>query len=84
MGCDTKCMEKEKKEGSCPSDVFAECCNDGVIRISYANVNTAAVIENNYGDVENLSFEEFQEVDQHLTNMYGQFVPQKQCRVIFG
>jgi len=54
MGCGRECFKKAKADGKCPSEIFMECCNDGVIRVDFAEVNTAAIIENHYGDAENL------------------------------
>jgi hypothetical protein len=54
MGCGRECFQKAKADGKCPSEIFFECCNDGVIRVDFANVNTAAIVERTYGDVESL------------------------------
>lgn len=47
-----------------------ECCNDGVIRVDFATVNTAAVIERAYGDVENLSQEQVEEINSSIQSLY--------------
>jgi len=59
LGCGRKCYDYGVQHHHSPGQIIGECCNDGVIRIEYTNVNVAAVIENNYGPIENLSMEDF-------------------------
>jgi hypothetical protein len=66
MGCGRKCFHDEVAAGSYPSEVFMKCCNDGVVRIDFATVNTAAAVENVYGDIENLSEEDVQTIKKSL------------------
>ena len=66
LGCNKKCYKQGLNNGVCPTKIFAKCCNDGVIRVHYATVNTAAVVENVYGDVENLTQEDIVEINQSL------------------
>lgn len=54
LGCGRECFKNAKAEGKCPSDIFMECCNDGVIRVDFAQVSTSAIIKREYGDVESL------------------------------
>jgi hypothetical protein len=73
MGCNRECLPQAHKAGLSPAEAIAKCCNDGVVRVSWTNVNTAAVVENNYGDIENLSMDEFREIDASLEQMYSKY-----------
>ena len=68
LGCGQKCFWDGVKDDKSPSELFVDCCNDGVIRVDFTRVNTAAVVENVYGDVENLSQEDVQTINQSLKN----------------
>jgi hypothetical protein len=57
MGCDKKCFQQAREDGKCPSEMFTECCDDDVVRVDFTEVNTAAIIERQYGDMENLKKE---------------------------
>ena len=53
----------------CPSETFIKCCNDGVVRIDFTEVNTAAIIERQYGDAENLSSDQIEEINSSLKSL---------------
>ena len=55
LGCGRECRAAGRKAGKGPAEIFMECCNDGVIRVDFTTVNTAAIIENEYGDMENMT-----------------------------
>lgn len=48
-----------------------ECCNDGVIRVDFAQVNTAAIVERQYGDVENLDREQIEQINSSLKSLFS-------------
>jgi len=50
-----------------------ECCNDGVIRVDFTEVNTAAIIENEYGDMENMTQDQVEEINGSIASLYGEY-----------
>jgi hypothetical protein len=65
-GCDRKCFCGSVDAGHNLGQIFVDCCNDGIVRVDFATVNTAAVVENVYGDVQNLSEEDVATINQSL------------------
>ena len=69
IGCDRGCIQNARYDGLCPSETFIKCCNDGVVRIDFTEVNTAAIIERQYGDAENLSSDQIEEINSSLKSL---------------
>jgi len=69
LGCDRNCFKQARRDGMCPSETFIKCCNDGVVRIDFTEVNTAAIIERQYGDAENLSSDKIEEINSSLKSL---------------
>jgi len=66
FGCDTACLHKcgEQNDGNC----FERChCGQGVIKIQETYVNTYGIVKAEYGDIQNLSSEEVETVNEAIT-----------------
>jgi len=66
LGCGRKCYANEVAAGSGPFEILSKCCNDGVVRVTVGTVNTAAAVENVYGNAENLSEEDVHSINKSL------------------
>jgi len=73
LGCDNVCLETCLDHSG--TDNIPRClkrchCGKGVIEINGVPVNTMAIVEKEYGDVENLSEEDMDTISESLALMW--------------
>jgi hypothetical protein len=66
MGCNTQCLENCVRTHQQPQ-CFEKCqCGNGVIKITPQKVNTFSIIKETYGDLNALSQDDIETIDENI------------------
>ena len=67
MGCNTQCLERCVRMGREDARCYENCqCGNGVIKITPQKVNTFSIIKETYGDLNALSQEDIETIDESI------------------